>query len=459
MRVDTVIVLALTLGVGCSGPREDAVGAAPGPPRAIEGGTIRGAVRVEPPVPEPTPLPVWEDPWCTARHPEPPAADEIVVGAGGGLADVLVAVDEGPVPAAEGQPTVQLRFDGCRLIPRLVAMAPGTTLVISSADGTLHEPRSAESAAPSFAHRLAPGASPVEVHYEWPQPRFRVGCAVHPWEEAAVYVLENPFFTVTDADGTFELAGLPAGDYKLRAEHRGVRQTASVALAADSGAWLDFTFSGVGGQRPAAAAAAAGAGEGKGDAYAEFEAMRRHLQAEMDALAAGDAGPAAPRPAEGRDPRQSAEPQPAEGRDPRPLAEPRPRFVEVERGVLRDAEHPLEWTRRTNDAEVNWHDAVRYCEQLRTAGRDDWRLPTIDELQSLSSRRHQETECGEAWCRIHPLFDLGGPWVWSSEEDGAARARAFDFLGGEPYSVGAQYQLHRVLCARDASTARDSPFD
>ena len=46
-----------------------------------------------------------------------------------------------------------------------------------------------------------------------------VRCDVHPWMRAWVAVLDHPFFARTGADGSFRLAGVPAGEYTLDVWH------------------------------------------------------------------------------------------------------------------------------------------------------------------------------------------------------------------------------------------------
>ncbi len=43
----------------------------------------------------------------------------------------------------------------------------------------------------------------------------KVYCDIHSYMYAVILVLENPFFTVPDDDGSYTISGIPAGTYKL----------------------------------------------------------------------------------------------------------------------------------------------------------------------------------------------------------------------------------------------------
>src|SRR5262249_18362056 len=59
-----------------------------------------------------------------------------------------------------------------------------------------------------FVHVFAPQKHPVVI-----------GCALHAWMKAWVFVVPHPWFAVTDAQGTFTIANVPPGRYMLWLRH------------------------------------------------------------------------------------------------------------------------------------------------------------------------------------------------------------------------------------------------
>ena len=93
------------------------------------------------------------------------------------------------------------------------------------------------------------------------------------------------------------------------------------------------------------------------------------------------------------------------------------RFVDNGDGTVSDRCTGLMWQKGTadtnGDGTVNdkdpllWCDAIRYCENLSFAGRDDWRLPNIRELQSI-------VDYGRFAPSIDPDLGALSTWYWSS---------------------------------------------
>lgn len=119
------------------------------------------------------------------------------------------------------------------------------------------------------------------------------------------------------------------------------------------------------------------------------------------------------------------------------------RREERETGVFRDPKTRLMWPMRDNGYDVDLRRAYAYCSSLKTGGFEDWRLPLLDELRSLESIWQRGTY------KIRGEILLTECCIWSSEYDGSARARTFNFRFRKDFDTNAGYALgFRALCVR-----------
>ena len=58
----------------------------------------------------------------------------------------------------------------------------------------------------------------------------RVFCNIHPAMSAIIVVLKSPFFAVTDRSGTFQIAGVPEGSYRMQVFHERATEQTLAAL-------------------------------------------------------------------------------------------------------------------------------------------------------------------------------------------------------------------------------------
>jgi hypothetical protein len=84
----------------------------------------------------------------------------------------------------------------------------------------------------------------------------------------------------------------------------------------------------------------------------------------------------------------------------------------------------LEWAQTTTGEDMRWPDAVEYCEKLTLGGHDDWRLPTLSELESLHD---PEADYG-----IREPFAIDTCCLWSNESLVDRPAEDGDEIGGSP---------------------------
>jgi len=108
-----------------------------------------------------------------------------------------------------------------------------------------------------------------------------------------------------------------------------------------------------------------------------------------------------------------------------------------------DVNTGLSWQRQDNGQAINWKEALTYCEELTMDGFSDWRLPTVNELQSLadygtsSPAIDQTVFPGTSWSGQNP----GQSRYWSSTTYaffGYSTSDAWNvlFIDGEVHSYG-----------------------
>lgn len=109
---------------------------------------------------------------------------------------------------------------------------------------------------------------------------------------------------------------------------------------------------------------------------------------------------------------------------------------------------PLIWTRDDGGRDFDWYAAAEHCDELELGAWDDWRLPTIEELEALHDRRSIDL------FKLPGEFRLTACCPWSRTPSVEGSAWSFSFLHRKRFSgdLGYSFQL-RALCVRPASAA------
>ena len=92
------------------------------------------------------------------------------------------------------------------------------------------------------------------------------------------------------------------------------------------------------------------------------------------------------------------------------------RFVDNGDGTVTDTKTGLMWAQTDSLGHIAWKDAKLYCENIILSTYNDWRMPTIEELETLfdDSIDGYETICGHK-VKASPQIELSCGFVWSSE--------------------------------------------
>ncbi len=189
---------------------------------------VRGRVLWEGPVPAPERIPIVpkEGDHSTEGCGSEKISQKLeVAAAGGGIKNVVVWIQapasHGPIfrenPPASVGPVV-LDQKACEFSPHLLLVPPGGRMLMRNSDPIRHNLRIFDGAKMLMhAWQKADGAD-VAWRFERPG-RYLVRCGVHPWMHAWVVAAGHPFYAVSDAQGRFTIADLPAGSYTLHLWH------------------------------------------------------------------------------------------------------------------------------------------------------------------------------------------------------------------------------------------------
>jgi len=209
------------------------------------GGAIAGVVTVDP-VPVVAPFAVGKD--ATTCQEEKPSHRLTVDPETKGVASVVVYLDG--IEAGKPLPTgVKASIDqkGCVYIPFVTVVPLKSDVGFTSSDPILHnvhvfegdpaEPHSLKRDVFNSAMKDANVPRQTIEARDLRRPAlFYVRCdAGHVWMSAYVWVVDHPYYAVTDAKGAFRLEDVPPGRYTLRFWHPGWTATPQVAGGQVSG--------------------------------------------------------------------------------------------------------------------------------------------------------------------------------------------------------------------------------
>lgn len=144
---------------------------------------------------------------------------------GNGVEDVVVFADA--LAKGENPPLLHARTNQSaqatiaqrnkEFEPYVTPIQVGTAVNFPNEDDILHNVYSF-SKAKKFQLPLYKDSPPDPLIFDEPGPVI-LGCNIHDWMVAYVYVLETPFFSKTDSTGRATLAAIPEGDYEVQVWH------------------------------------------------------------------------------------------------------------------------------------------------------------------------------------------------------------------------------------------------
>lgn len=190
----------------------------------------------------------------------------LVLSADKGIKNVVVSLEG----VAKARPDAAAKIAvldnrNCRFVPHVLALMVGSVLEIRNSDPILHnahghlvEFRAADGSKGPWSDPHARLRDVRTLFNMALPPKGRavrrrlseaglvhVMCnAGHGWMSAFIVIKEHPYFAVTDDEGRFEIADVPAGNYRLQAWHELLgHQTREVEVSTGDTVQVDFQFS------------------------------------------------------------------------------------------------------------------------------------------------------------------------------------------------------------------------
>jgi len=185
-------------------------------------------------------------PECHALHVDPILDDQLIIAESGAVANVVVTITlpdgKSIKPATPATRPAVLDQIGCVYTPHVLVAKVGQKLVIRNSDGFAHIVNGITDKNQGFNFTQDGNSEGDDVGTFISPEFFRVKCAVHPWMLGWVVVVDHPYSDLTGEAGTYNISGLPDGQYVLHAWHEKLGELEQPIEMRDGKAEADLTY-------------------------------------------------------------------------------------------------------------------------------------------------------------------------------------------------------------------------
>lgn len=162
-----------------------------------------------------------------------------------GLRYVVVLLENvRPQPRVEKSPPVVVDQRDMLFVPRVVAVREGQVVRFENNDLCNHAVNAMSTNPANVFNVLTPQNNPHETKFTTQKAPVVIGCPIHPWMRAWVYVLPHPYYAVTDVSGRFRIEGIPVGKHSLLFTHpdTGKQQRRDIEITAGKMTLVDVEW-------------------------------------------------------------------------------------------------------------------------------------------------------------------------------------------------------------------------
>ncbi len=173
---------------------------------------------------------------------------EVTVGQEGGLKDVVIVIED----IQKGKPftftDAEVEATMCQFLPFVTVVSDKRRVTVVNRDPVAHDIQGYAydlAGVDIVLHRpaLNSGGTTDIVQLVKGRKVFTMQCGMHPYMQNWGYAIDNPYYAVTDSNGSFALADLPAGTYQIKAWHPIVgTQVQKITVKPNETVSLDLSF-------------------------------------------------------------------------------------------------------------------------------------------------------------------------------------------------------------------------
>ncbi len=196
---------------------------------------VAGKVSFEGDRPEVKPLAVDAKAAEGCSHGDAKVSDrdeKLLIDKDGGIANVVIMLKVEGATAKPAEKPLVLDQKTCRFEPHVTVIPVGTTVEFANSDSVSHNVHTYAKKNEPMNKTIPAGAKETQKLDLVDQ--IEIKCDIHPWMNGWLVVTDTPHFAVSGPDGSFSVAGVPAGTHKVDYWHESLgRGTGEVVVKED----------------------------------------------------------------------------------------------------------------------------------------------------------------------------------------------------------------------------------